>query len=165
MDTCHGCVCTLYVGHLFLSTSTGYWFLDDAEVGSKKWSPPASLLRFIDTAHEVGKKVVYIGFGSIVVSNPDAMTKCVVEAVLKSGVRAILSKGWSDRLSVKKATPLDDSEEPLPQEIYPISSIPHDWLFNRIDAACHHGGAGTTGASLRGRSSIGKLVNQCLKFF
>ncbi|KAF8490722.1 hypothetical protein JB92DRAFT_3090591 [Gautieria morchelliformis] len=128
---------------------TGYWFLDDAEVGSKKWSPPASLLRFIDTAHEVGKKVVYIGFGSIVVSNPDAMTKCVVEAVLKSGVRAILSKGWSDRLSVKKTTPLDDSEEPLPQEIYPISSIPHDWLFNRIDAACHHGGAGTTGASLR----------------
>ena len=27
--------------------------------------------------------------------------------------------------------------------------IPHDWLFARIDAACHHGGAGTTGASLR----------------
>lgn len=28
---------------------------------------------------------------------------------------------------------------------------PHDWLFPRIDAACHHGGSGTTGASLKGR--------------
>lgn len=31
----------------------------------------------------------------------------------------------------------------------PIDSIDHSWLFPRIDAACHHGGAGTTGASLR----------------
>lgn len=27
------------------------------------------------------------------------------------------------------------------------------WLFPQIDAAMHHGGAGTTGASLRGKSS------------
>lgn len=27
---------------------------------------------------------------------------------------------------------------------------PHDWLFPRLDAVCHHGGSGTTGASLRG---------------
>lgn len=30
-----------------------------------------------------------------------------------------------------------------------IDSIDHAWLFPRIEAACHHGGAGTTGASLR----------------
>lgn len=30
-----------------------------------------------------------------------------------------------------------------------VDSIPHDWLFPRIDMALHHGGAGTTGASLR----------------
>ncbi|KAI8459768.1 hypothetical protein BY996DRAFT_3529068 [Phakopsora pachyrhizi] len=33
--------------------------------------------------------------------------------------------------------------------IYNLNSVPHDWLFPRIHAACHHGGAGTTGASLR----------------
>ena len=42
-----------------------------------------------------------------------------------------------------------EPEIPLPPQIYPIKSIPHDWLFSRIEAACHHGGAGTTGASLR----------------
>ncbi|KAF8922217.1 hypothetical protein CPB85DRAFT_1465830 [Mucidula mucida] len=110
-------------------------------------SPP-DLVAFIDNAHKLEKKVVYIGFGSIVVSDPRAMTRCVIEAVVQSGVHAILSKGWSDRLHVKTAD-ASDSEEPLPKQIYSISSIPHDWLFRRIDAACHHGGAGTTGASLR----------------
>lgn len=77
------------------------------------------------------------------------MTHCVVEAVIRSGVYAILSKGWSDRLHLKTGD-ASEPEEPLPKQIYAISSIPHDWLFQRIDAACHHGGAGTTGASLRG---------------
>ncbi|KIJ21504.1 glycosyltransferase family 1 protein [Paxillus involutus ATCC 200175] len=127
---------------------TGYWFLNDADVGAKKWTPPPDLLPFIDSAHQAGKKVVYIGFGSIVVPDPKTMTRCVVEAVVQSGVYAILSKGWSDRLQTQTAeTP--QAEEPLPKQIYSISSIPHDWLFQRIDAACHHGGAGTTGATLR----------------
>jgi UDP:flavonoid glycosyltransferase YjiC (YdhE family) len=100
--------------------------------------------------------VVYIGFGSIVVSDPRAMTRCVIDAVVQSGVHAILSKGWSDRLQAKTTGELVEPEEPLPKQIFPITSVPHDWLFQRIDAACHHGGAGTTGASLRG-ISIGFL--------
>ncbi|KAG6335630.1 hypothetical protein ID866_3466, partial [Astraeus odoratus] len=127
---------------------TGYWFLDDAQVGSNKWTPPDDLVSFIDSAHHAGKKVVYIGFGSIVVSDPRGMTRCVIEAVVQSGVYAILSKGWSDRLHTKTSEACEP-EEPLPKQIYPIASIPHDWLFQRVDAACHHGGAGTTGASLR----------------
>jgi len=114
--------------------------------------PPEDLVQFIDSAHRNGKKVVYIGFGSIVVSDPKALTKCVIEAVVQSGVYVILSKGWSDRLHVK-AGDASEPEEPLPPQIYTIQSIPHDWLFQRIDAACHHGGAGTTGASLRGKCS------------
>ncbi|KAF8269299.1 hypothetical protein EI94DRAFT_1771268 [Lactarius quietus] len=127
---------------------TGYWFLDDADVGSKKWEPPADLNRFIDNARKLKKKLVYIGFGSIVVSDPKVMTRTVINAVVQSGVHAILSKGWSDRLS-KNTADATEPEEPLPPQIYPVSSVPHDWLFKQIDAACHHGGAGTTGASLR----------------
>ncbi|OBZ79076.1 Sterol 3-beta-glucosyltransferase [Grifola frondosa] len=127
---------------------TGYWFLDDANVGSTKWAPPQDLLNFIESAHKAKKKIVYIGFGSIVVPDPKAMTRCVIDAIVQSGVYAIMSKGWSDRL-VKNAQSVSEPEEPLPKQIYPISSIPHDWLFKRIDAACHHGGAGSTGASLR----------------
>ena len=121
---------------------TGYWFLDEAS----DWSPPNALIDFIERARADEKKVVYIGFGSIVVSDPAALTKTVVESVLRADVRCILSKGWSDRLGNREATV---AEVPLPAEIHQITSAPHDWLFKRIDAAVHHGGAGTTGASLR----------------
>ena len=44
----------------------------------------------------------------------------------------------------------DDLQEvTIPSHCYSIDKVPHDWLFPRIDAAMHHGGAGTTGASLR----------------
>ena len=121
---------------------TGYWFLDE----SSDWTPPKELMDFIANARADGKKLVYIGFGSIVVSDPAALTKTVVDSVLKADVRCILSKGWSDRLGNHDAAM---PEVPLPLEIHQIKSAPHDWLFKQIDAAAHHGGAGTTGASLR----------------
>ncbi|KAL1640092.1 Sterol 3-beta-glucosyltransferase [Diplodia intermedia] len=121
---------------------TGYWFLDE----SQNYKPPKELLDFIDRARNDGKKLVYIGFGSIVVEDPRAMEKSIVEAVLKADVRCILSKGWSDRLGKDEKSKV---EVPLPAEVHQINSAPHDWLFRQIDAAAHHGGAGTTGASLR----------------
>lgn len=135
---------------------TGYWFLDNAD-GNKDWQPPVGIVEFIDNAHALGKKVVYIGFGSIVVSDPHEMTRCVVQGVVDSGVCAILSKGWSDRgsrgkndhpeLEAVSSHGADGVE--FPPEIFSVDAIDHTWLFPRIDAACHHGGAGTTGASLR----------------
>lgn len=121
---------------------TGYWFLDE----SYDWTPPKELTDFIRKARKDAKKIVYIGFGSIVVSDPAALTRTVVESVRKADVRCILSKGWSDRLGGQDATV---PEVTLPPEILQIKSAPHDWLFEKIDAAAHHGGAGTTGASLR----------------
>lgn len=121
---------------------TGYWFLDE----SQGWEPPADLAEFIRKAREDGKKLVYVGFGSIVVDDPAALTKTVVDSVLKADVRCILSKGWSDRLGKKDAS---KPEIPLPSDIFQIQSAPHDWLFKQLDAAVHHGGSGTTGASLR----------------
>ncbi|KAK5942715.1 Sterol 3-beta-glucosyltransferase [Knufia obscura] len=121
---------------------TGYWFLDEGG----DYTPPQELADFIKKARDDGKKLVYIGFGSIVVADPAALTRTVVEAVQKADVRCILSKGWSDRLGDPSAQKI---EVPLPPEIFKIKSAPHDWLFNQIDAAVHHGGAGTTGASLR----------------
>ncbi|BGP13097.1 hypothetical protein JCM10213_000900 [Rhodosporidiobolus nylandii] len=139
---------------------TGYWWLDNPDDSkSKKWEPPEELLKFLDTAKEQDKKVVFIGFGSIIIPDPMEMTRVVAEAVEKADVFAIVAKGWSDRASNKG----DSDEQKKEQEdrekleteimekpfIYNVKSIPHDWLFPRIDAAVHHGGAGTTGASLR----------------
>lgn len=135
--------------------------MDDPEDSSaKKWTPPPDLAEFMNNARRCGKKIVYIGFGSIVVSDPEAMTQCVVEAIKLSGVHAILSKGWSDRLHAKKSNTEPPSS--YPPQIYPISSIPHDWLFTKIDAACHHGGAGTTGASLRGKLGLCRALFSCV---
>src|SRR6266498_1137712 len=122
---------------------TGYWFLDNPDLG---WTPSEDLLEFMDKNRKNKKPIVYIGFGSIVVDDPQAMTKSIIEAVQKSKVAAILSKGWSDRLQQKKS---DQNEENYPPSIYPLKSVPHDWLFPQVDAVIHHGGAGTTAAGLR----------------
>ena len=121
---------------------TGYWFLDEAN----GWTPPADLLAFIKKARDDKMKLVYIGFGSVIVSDSKAMTQNIIDAVLKADVRCILSKGWSDRLDAREP---NKAEVPLPPSIFQIASAPHDWLFQEIDAVVHHGGAGTTGASLR----------------
>jgi sterol 3beta-glucosyltransferase len=121
---------------------TGYWFLDEADT----YEPPPDLKAFIEKARKDDKKLVYIGFGSIVIDDPAALTKTVVDSVLKADVRCVLSKGWSDRLETKDAS---KPEIPLPPEVFQIQAAPHDWLFKQMDAAVHHGGSGTTGASLR----------------
>src|SRR5437667_9215333 len=84
---------------------TGYWFLDESD----DWEPPKELVEFIKQAKEDRKKIVYVGFGSIVVADPAALTKTIIDSVLKADVRCILSKGWSDRLSNR-----DDSKTEVP---------------------------------------------------
>ncbi|SCV03061.1 LANO_0G01904g1_1 [Lachancea nothofagi CBS 11611] len=121
---------------------TGYWFLDAKD----DFEPPAALIEFIARAKTTGKKLVYIGFGSIVISDPKKMTRAVVDAVLEADVFCVLNKGWSDRLEGESE---GKAEEEFPSCIYSSGSVPHDWLFPQVDAAVHHGGSGTTGATLR----------------
>ncbi|ODN87445.1 hypothetical protein L198_07072 [Cryptococcus wingfieldii CBS 7118] len=122
---------------------TGYWSLEDSD---SDWSPPAKLDEFIAKAKEDGKPLVYIGFGSIVVPRPNAMTKSIIKAVEKADVRAIIAKGWSSR----GGDPATEGEHiEFPASCYGVDKIPHAWLFPRVQAALHHGGAGTVGASLR----------------
>lgn len=111
-------------------TITGYWFLDD----QSDWSPPGGLGDFING----GSKPIYIGFGSM--SGPIArqLTDVVIEAVSLAKVRAVLLGGWAQ---------IHDQE--LPDHFYALESAPHAWLFPRMAAVVHHGGAGTTGSGLR----------------
>lgn len=121
---------------------TGYWFLDEAD----DWTPPEDLLAFIKKARDDGQKIVYIGFGSVPMRDTKQLTQQIVDAVTKADVRCILSKGWSDHFDKDKDQP---ATVELPPSIFQIRAAPHDWLFKQIDAVVHHGGAGTTGASLR----------------
>lgn len=97
--------------------------------------PPPELESFL----QAGPPPVYIGFGSIVVDDPDALTQKVFEAIRLTKVRAIISKGWGG---------LGGSLiETLPN-FFMLENCPHDWLFPRVSCVVHHEGAGTTAAGL-----------------
>ncbi|KAG0054865.1 Sterol 3-beta-glucosyltransferase [Gryganskiella cystojenkinii] len=123
---------------------TGYWFLDNPD---HSWTPPEGLEAFLeaDSSH----KPIYIGFGSMVVSDPEEMTRTIVEAVVESGVRAVISKGWSDKSDNSKDDLKKKKKDSYPKSIFMLESVPHDWLFPRLSGVVHHGGAGTTAAGLR----------------
>ncbi|WP_266170710.1 glycosyltransferase [Dyella subtropica] len=113
------------------SQVTGYWFFDPPA-----WTPPTDLGDFL----AAGPKPVYIGFGSMVSNQAAAFTRTVLDGVRKSGQRAVLAAGWGG---------LDIPEGMLDEQIYGLRQAPHDWLFPRMAAAVHHGGAGTTAAAAR----------------
>jgi UDP:flavonoid glycosyltransferase YjiC (YdhE family) len=109
---------------------TGFWFQDTPA----SWQPPVDLVQFIES----GSPPVYAGFGSMVMKDPQATIDAVVEAVSTNNMRAVIAAGWGG-LKPKN----------LPSNIFTIDAVPHDWLLPKMAASIHHGGAGTTGASLR----------------
>ncbi|KAJ4469003.1 hypothetical protein C8R41DRAFT_634859 [Lentinula lateritia] len=60
---------------------SGYWFLDNPDLD---WEPPESLVAWIEKARADSKPIVYVGFGSITVPDPNRVTSRIIEAVLKS---------------------------------------------------------------------------------
>ncbi len=108
----------------------GYWFLDS----TSDYAPPADLSDFLES----GPPPIYVGFGSMVDHEREEMTRLVVEALGRAGQRAILLGGWSELGSAD-----------MPDFIHRVDFVPHDWLFPRVAAVVHHGGAGTTAAGLR----------------
>jgi sterol 3beta-glucosyltransferase len=110
---------------------TGYWFLDEPQ-----WQPSHALRDFLDA----GPKPIYVGFGSMVSAQAEQFTACVLDAIGKSGQRAVLASGWGG---------LAANEGTQDKRIFMTKGAPHDWLFPRVAAAVHHGGAGTTAAAVR----------------
>lgn len=109
---------------------TGYWFVDEAD----NWQPPSALVDFLQS----GSPPVYIGFGSMSNRNPEQTADIIVHALERINQRAILLSGWGGLQRTN-----------IPDSIYMIDSVPHSWLFPRVAAVVHHGGASTTAAGLR----------------
>ncbi|THH04471.1 hypothetical protein EW145_g5499 [Phellinidium pouzarii] len=108
----------------------GFYFLDL----SANYTPPEDLVAFL----AAGPPPIYIGFGSIVVDDPQELTSILFKAVAKAGVRALISAGWGGFGSGD-----------VPSNVFILGNVPHDWLFSKVSAVCHHGGAGTTAIGLR----------------
>ena len=114
-------------GHVF---ATGYWFLDAPDT----WTPPDDLSAFLAS----GEAPVYVGFGSMVGTKPKELTDIIIGALQKANVRGVLASGWGGI-----------EADAVPDSIFMLKQAPHSWLFPRMAALVHHGGAGTTAAGLR----------------
>lgn len=109
---------------------TGYWFLEEPPI----WEAPTTLRDFLDA----GPRPVFVGFGSTPFPNPDAATTAVIEALKSARQRGIVIAGGSGLATGQ-----------LCDDVLSVEAVPHSWLFPRVAAAVHHGGAGVTGAVLR----------------
>lgn len=72
------------------------------------------------------------------IEDPKALTETIFKAVSKAGTRALVSAGWGGIGSGD-----------VPDNIFILGNVPHDWLFDKVSAVVHHGGAGTTAIGLR----------------
>jgi len=107
---------------------SGYWFLDEDYEPSNKFSEWLS----------AGESPVYIGFGSMTQRDKEATTTMILEAVEMAGVRCVLLSGWAEI-----------GQRELPDNFFMVDNVPHSWLFPKMAAVVHHGGAGTSAAGLR----------------
>ncbi len=106
---------------------TGYWRSPSTERFSD-----SAILRFSDSA----TNLIAIGFGSPGTKGFAQTLVMLEEALHLANTQAILTipSKWHGEIKSKN--------------IFPIEYAPHDWLYRHVQVAVHHGGAGTTSASL-----------------
>lgn len=103
----------------------GYWFVKELN----EYKPTKEIEDFLCK----GEKPIYIGFGSVFHKDQkETLSNLIIDALSKANKRGIIC-------GMGKI-------ENLPNNIIAIDSIPHSWLFEKVAAVCHHGGAGTTSA-------------------
>lgn len=85
-----------------------------------------------------GTPPICFGFGSMPVESPAAAVEMISSACAQLGERALICAGWSDF-----------SEVSLPDHVKVVGGVNYAEVFPACRAIVHHGGSGTTAASLR----------------
>ncbi|AMJ58158.1 MULTISPECIES: glycosyltransferase [Stenotrophomonas] len=106
----------------------GQWRLDEAQA----WSPAPALQAFL----EAGEPPVYLGFGSMMGFDREAVLAALMRAL--DGRRVLLSPGWAGQPT-----------QSLPANVHVIGHVPHEALFPLAALVIHHGGSGTTHSACR----------------
>jgi sterol 3beta-glucosyltransferase len=109
------------------------------------YQPSDDLLQFLNKWQN--EKITYIGIGSMmsIMFNIDEQLQFLTNiqtVITNSNYKAVISLiGFQN---------IDDNKLSNHENIFYLKqSIPHAWLFPKMSAAIHHGGAGTTHTSLR----------------
>ncbi|MBO0675910.1 glycosyltransferase [Mycolicibacterium sp. S2-37] len=87
---------------------------------------------------EAGRAPICFGFGSIPVESPAEMIEMIAVSCAQLGERALVCAGWTD---FSKAREFD--------HVKVVGAMNYAKIFPSCRAVVHHGGAGTTAASLR----------------
>jgi len=98
----------------------------------------ATLPHGLDEWLAAGPPPVFFGFGSMPVLDPASVLEDVIRLCEKHAIRALVGAGWTQY-----------ARETLPETVFIAPAFDHDRVLPRCRAAVHHGGAGTTSASLR----------------
>jgi sterol 3beta-glucosyltransferase len=102
---------------------------------TKNWKPSDELVEFV-ASH---KQIVFVTFGSMTNTNPVKKTNAVVDSLKSLNVSAIVSTSWGGLVKPERH----------PANILFVKDVPYDWIFPKMYAVVHHGGAGTTHSALK----------------
>jgi sterol 3beta-glucosyltransferase len=110
-----------------------------------KPKPGETLSEEIEAFLAAGSKPIYMGFGSMPMRNLAQLALDFSSVCKELNQRGIVCSGWFDlgKGEAAAGAPID-----LGPHMLHIKSAPHSLLFPRCAAAIHHGGAGTTAATL-----------------
>ena len=84
-----------------------------------------------------GTPPIFFGFGSMPVESPSDTIEMISGACAQLGERALICAGWSD------------FDDPRLDHVKVVGAVNYASIFPICRAAVHHGGSGTTAASLR----------------
>lgn len=106
------------------------------------------LMKFV----QAGSPPVYMGWGSMLCKSAEHMSRIAVEALQQSGQRAVVCAGWA---GISKETTPENLHDYCDSNILFVKSAAHEILFPHCSCIVHHGGSGTTAASVRsGRPTV-----------
>jgi UDP:flavonoid glycosyltransferase YjiC (YdhE family) len=87
---------------------------------------------------DAGSPPIFFGFGSMPVESPAEAVEMIASACAELGERALVCAGWSDFSGVE-----------IPAHVKVAGAVNYAKVFPACRAVVHHGGSGTTAASLR----------------
>jgi len=124
---------------------------------AERWGPTRPIVGSITLAQQTasdaevtswlaaGPPPIYFGFGSMPVDSPAEAVAMITRVCAELGERALISAGGWDLTGV-----------PTAEHVKIVGSVNHAAVFPACRAVVHHGGSGTTAASLR--SGVPTLV-------
>lgn len=115
-------------------------------VGSMSLQLPTEVDAAVSEWIEDGSPPIYFGFGSMPVDDPTGAIEMISDVCADLGERALICSGV---LQI-------DPDAPRADHVTIVGSVNHAAVFPRCRAIVHHGGAGTTAASVR--SGVPTLV-------